>query len=61
MKKAYIKPETSVEYIFDEQMLAVSGVKSINNGVNIDYGGVDEDGDLEADVKGNPFGESIFD
>jgi len=61
MKKAYIKPETSVEYIYDEQMLAISGVKSISNDVNIGYGGVDEDGDLEADVKENPFGESIFD
>lgn len=61
MKKAYIKPETSVERVLDEQMLAVSGVKSISDDVNIGYGGVDEDGDLEVDVKGNPFGESIFD
>lgn len=53
MKKAYIKPETNVEYIYDEQMLAVSGVKSISNDVNIGYGGVDEGGSLEADVKGD--------
>ena len=43
-----------------EMMLAASGVKSVNNGVNIGYGGVDEDGTVEAEVKGNPFGDSIF-
>ena len=61
MKKTYIIPQVTVEQVLGEQMLAVSGVKSISNDVNIGYGGVDTDGDLDADVKGNPFGESIFD
>ena len=43
-----------------EMMLAASGVKSVNNGVNIGYGGVDEEGTVEAEVKGNPFGDSVF-
>ena len=46
--------------VHGEQMIAVSGVKSVNNGVNIGYGGVDEEGTVEAEVKGNPFGDSVF-
>lgn len=42
----------NVVRMHSEQMIAVSGVKSVNNGVNIGYGGVDEEGSLEADVKG---------
>lgn len=55
--KTYIKPDIDILRIHGEQMLAASGIKSFNNGVNISYGGVDEDGSLEADVKG----ESNFD
>ena len=46
-----------VRVVTQELPLAVSGVTS-NNGIG--YGGVDEDGSHEADVKGNPYGESIF-
>lgn len=53
MKKTYIIPQVTVERVLGEQMLAVSGVKSISNDVNIGYGGVDEGGSLEADVKGD--------
>ena len=42
----------NVVRVHGEQMIAVSGVKSVNNGVDIGYGGVDEGGTLEADVKG---------
>lgn len=52
MKKIYIQPVMNVVRVHGEQMIAVSGVKSVNNGVNIGYGGVDEGGALEADVKG---------
>ena len=52
MKKIYIQPVMNVVRVHGEQMIAVSGVKSVNNGVNIGYGGVDEEGSLEADVKG---------
>ena len=51
----------NVVQLHGEQMIAVSGVKSVNNGVDIGYGGVDEDGSLDAEVKANPYGESIFD
>ena len=60
MKKTYIRPEMIAVRMCGEMMLAASGVKSVNNGVNIGYGGVDEDGTVEAEVKGNPFGDSIF-
>lgn len=60
MKKTYIKPEMNAVRVHGEQMIAVSGVKSVNNGVNIGYGGVDEEGTVEAEVKGNPFGDSVF-
>jgi hypothetical protein len=44
--------------IEQEQPLAASGVVS-NNGIG--FGGVDEGGNLDPEVKGNVFGESIFD
>ena len=61
MKKTYIQPEMNVVQLDSELMIAASGVKSVNNGVDIGYGGVDEDGSLDAEVKANPHGESIFD
>ena len=42
----------NVVQVHGEKMFAASGVKSVNNGVDIGYGGVDEGGSLEADVKG---------
>lgn len=61
MKKNYIKPEMSSVRLCAEQMLAASGVKgNIGNSPSIGYGGVDEEGTLDAEVKGNPFGDSIF-
>ena len=41
-----------------ELPLAASGVTS---GQGIGYGGVDEGGEKDPDVKGNPFGDSLFD
>lgn len=55
MKKTYIQPVMIIEQLSGEQMIAASGsIKSVNNeiGIDIGYGGVDEDGSLEADVKG---------
>ena len=44
-----------------EMMLAASGVSGkIGDSPSIGYGGVDEEGTLDAEVKGNPFGDSIF-
>ena len=44
-----------------EMMLAASGVSGkIGDSPSIGYGGVDEEGILDAEVKGNPFGDSIF-
>ena len=56
--KTYIIPCTSVMLIEQEQPLAASGVVS-NNGIG--FGGVDEGSNLDPEVKGNVFGESIFD
>ena len=53
MKKTYIIPQVTVVQLHGEQMLAASGVKSVNNGVSIGYGGVDTEGSLDADVKGD--------
>lgn len=55
MKKTYIIPKMSVMQMAQESPLAGSGVKSISNGVDIGYGGVDEDGALDANVKANNF------
>ncbi len=62
MKKRYIIPETNIEQLCAEAFLAVSGVVGkIGNQNDIGFGGVDEEGVLNPEVKGNPFGESIFD
>ncbi len=53
MRKTYIRPEMIAVRVCGEMMLAASGVKSVNNGVNIGYGGVDEEGTVEAEVKGS--------
>lgn len=58
MKKRYIIPETKVVLLHGETILSASGVTS-NNGIG--YGGVDEQGELDPEVKGNPYGDSIFD
>lgn len=60
MKKNYIKPLMNGVQLHGEQMIAASGVKSVNNGVDIGYGGVDEDGSLDAEVKANPHGDSSW-
>jgi hypothetical protein len=52
MKKTYIIPEMSVVLMQHETSLAVSGVSS-NNGIG--YGGVDDQGQKDPDVKANPF------
>lgn len=58
MKKTYFIPKLKIKRVQQESPLAVSGVVS-NNGIG--YGGVDTEGTREAEVKGNPFGGSIFD
>lgn len=45
MKKMYIKPNCKERFYDYEDVIMVSGV--IGDGVNVDYGGVDEDGDLD--------------
>ena len=62
MKKRYIIPETKVVRLHGETILSASGVVGkIGDDEGIGFGGVDETGELDADVKGNPYGESIFD
>lgn len=51
MKKTYIIPCLNLMQAQAEQILASSGVTSNSNNVNIGYGGVDEDGDIDPDVK----------
>ena len=51
MKKTYIIPCLNLMQAQAEQMLASSGVISNSNDINIGYGGVDEDGDVEPDAK----------
>ena len=58
MKKTYIIPNVCVHTVTQELPLTGSGVTS-NSGIG--YGGVDEDGTQEANVKENPYGNSIFD
>ena len=58
MKKNYIQPATTLVLAQHGTPLAISGVGSSDLGIG--YGGVDDDGSLDADVKANPFGDSIF-
>ena len=56
MKKRYIIPEVKVVRLHVETILSVSGVVGkIGNDEGIGYGGIDEDGSLDADVKENSF------
>ena len=55
MKKKYIIPSTSIMQAEVEQILATSGVISNSNDINIGYGGIDEDGDLDPCAKENAF------
>lgn len=56
MKKRYIIPEVKVVRLHGERMLAASGVIGvIGDDEGIGYGGIDEDGSLDADVKENSF------
>jgi hypothetical protein len=58
MKKTYISPAMDVTRVVAEQMIAAS-ITEIggNSGIQLGTGEVP----TESDVKGNPFGESIFD
>lgn len=55
MKKVYDSPSMSVMDLSNEQMIALSGVTSVNDNVDIGYGGVDSEGAFEADVKADVF------
>ncbi len=56
MKKTYIIPETTAVAIHGEQMLAGSGVTGIiGEDSGPGYGGVDSNGELDPEVKGNSF------
>lgn len=59
MKKIYSIPVTSAMEALHELPLATSGVGSEDKGIG--YGGVDEEGTMEPETKGNPFGSTIFD
>lgn len=52
MKKTYIIPEMSVLLMHHETPIAASGVTGSNG---IGYGGVDDQGQKDPDVKANPF------
>lgn len=56
MKKTYLIPSIAPMSMSTEQMLA----GSVTGGNGIGYGGIDTEGDKDPDVKGNPFGENIF-
>ena len=55
MKRKYMAPD-ALEYIMEE-MIATSSVTS-NNG--LDYGGIDEEGELDAESRMN-FDDFLFD
>ncbi len=57
MKKTYINPSLKALQLQAEKVLAASGVIGSNG---ITYGGIDEEGSKDPEVKDNPFGESIF-
>lgn len=63
MKKTYIIPQVNTVRLQAESMLAASGVGATMSGedMGIGYGGIDTNGNRDADVKGNFYGESIFD
>jgi len=58
MKKTYISPAMDVTYMVAEQMIANS-ITGVGGDANIGIG--DGETPTEADVKGNFYGESIFD
>ena len=58
MKKTYISPVMDVTYMVAEQMIAAS-ITVIGGDSNIEIG--TETPPTEADVKGNFYGETIFD
>lgn len=58
MKKTYMIPALYVQRVQIEQMVAAS-ITTIGGNSGIDLG--EGDAPAEADVKGNPFGETIFD
>lgn len=62
MKKIYIIPAMSVVRMHGESILAVSGVcGKIGTADDIGFGGIDENGVLDPEVKGSPYGETLFD
>lgn len=52
MKKTYITPRMIAVQLHGEALIAQSGVTSSNG---IGYGGVDDQGQKDPDVKANPF------
>jgi hypothetical protein len=50
MKKTYIIPNTSLEQVDVDQMIAGS-IKSVNDNIDIGYGGIDNNGTLNPDAK----------
>ena len=56
MKKTYIIPCLNLMEAHAEQILAASfGVIGNGNDINIGYGGVDEDGEIDPSVKESSF------
>ena len=58
MKKKYIAPALSTEFVEEESMMAAS-IRTIGGDTDLEIGTGDTP--TEADVKGNYFGGSIFD
>ena len=55
MKKIYMQPKTDVCETLPVQMLAASGVTAPGQGIG--YGGIDDSGEKDPDVKGNSWGD----
>ncbi len=51
MKNTYIIPEISISQAEVEQMLANSVIGSIDDEIEVGYGGIDDGGDLDPCVK----------
>ena len=52
MKKIYTTPMCDMTWMTEEEILAASGIIGLIEDDHIDYGGVDTDGYLNPDVKG---------
>lgn len=62
MKKiAYQTPEVKVKTLFMESLMQGSGVTGTGDGIDLGYGGVDENGELEGEAKKGYNNHSVWD